>query len=70
MESIDELQTVERECIARFRAKAAQIKEAHPELTSQICTARAIQALPRTADRYMGVRQRLMFAGYPAMPLR
>jgi hypothetical protein len=70
MESVAELQQVEAECIRRFRAKAAEIKSQHPELSAQIAYARAVQALPRTADKYQGVRQRLQWAGVPALPLR
>jgi hypothetical protein len=70
VESISELQQVEAECIRRFRQKAAQIKAEHPELSQQIAYARAIQALPKTADKYQAVRQRLQWAGYPAQPLR
>jgi hypothetical protein len=36
VESISELQEIERQCIARFRTKAAQIKAEHPELSAQI----------------------------------
>jgi hypothetical protein len=39
-------------------------------LSAQICFARAVTSLPRTADRYQGARQRLQWAGYPALPLR
>jgi hypothetical protein len=70
MESIDELQQVEAECVQRFRAKAAEVKAQHPELSQQIAFARAVQALPKTADRYQYVRQRLQWAGIPALPLR
>lgn len=70
MESIAELQETERECIRRFRQKAAEIKEQHPELSAQIAFARAVQALPKTADRYQGARQRLQWAGIPGLPLR
>jgi hypothetical protein len=70
MESIDELVETEKECIRRFRAKAAQIKTEHPELSQQIAYARAIQALPKTADRYAGVRQLLQWRGIAALPLR
>ena len=70
MESISELQEVEADCIRRFRAKAAEIRSAHPELSAQIAFARAVQALPRTADKYQGARQRLQWAGFPALPLR
>jgi hypothetical protein len=68
--SIAELQAVESECIGRFREKAAQIRAANPELSAQIAFARAVQALPRTADKYQGVRQRLLWMGVPALPLR
>jgi hypothetical protein len=70
MESIDELRQVEAECIRRFRAKASEIRAAHPELSAQIAFARAVQALPRTADRYHFARQRLQFCGIPSLPLR
>ena len=70
MEGIEELQATEAECIKRFRQKASEIRAQHPELSPQIAFARAVQALPRTADRYQGARQRLQWAGYPALPLR
>lgn len=70
METIEELQAVEVECLKRFRTKATEIRAAHPELSAQIAFARAVTALPRTADKYQAARQRLMFAGYPALPLR
>lgn len=70
MESISELQETERECIARFRTKAAEIRAQHPELSSQIAFARAVTSLPRTADKYQAARQRLQWAGVPALPLR
>ena len=70
MEGIQEFQEVEAECIRRFRQKAAEIRAQHPELTSQIAFARAVQALPRTAEKYGYARQRLQFCGIPALPLR
>jgi hypothetical protein len=70
MQSISELQQVEAECVRRFRKKAAQIKAEHPELTSQIAFARAVQAMPQTANRYQYARQFLQYAGVAAMPLR
>jgi hypothetical protein len=70
MESIAELQEIERQCIARFRRKAAEIRAANPELSAQIAYARAVESLPRTADKYQVARQRLQWAGYPALPLR
>jgi hypothetical protein len=70
MEGIEQFQEDERQCIARFRERAAQIKAANPELTPQIAFARAVQSLPKTADKYSYARQRLQFAGIPALPLR
>ena len=70
METIEELQAIEAECIKRFRAKASEIRAAHPEMSTQIAFARAVQASPKTCDKYQACRQRLMFAGFPALPLR
>jgi hypothetical protein len=69
-ESVEELQSQEMECLRRFRAKAAEIRAAHPELTSQIAFARAVEALPRTASKYQYIRSRLGLMGVPALPLR
>jgi hypothetical protein len=69
-EGIAELQQVEAECIRRFRAKAAEIKAQNPELSAQIAYARAVEALPKTADKYQFARSRLQWAGIPALPLR
>jgi hypothetical protein len=68
--SIAELQAIEAECIRRFRAKAAEIRAANPQLSAQIAYARAVQALPKTADRYQAARSRLQWAGIPAQSLR
>lgn len=70
MEGIAEFQETERECLKRFRAKATEIRAANPEMTASIAFAKAVQALPRTADKYQYARQRLQFAGVPALPLR
>jgi hypothetical protein len=56
--------------LRRFRTKAAEIRGANPQLTAQIAFAKAVQALPKTADRYQAARQRLQWAGIPALPLR
>jgi hypothetical protein len=69
-ESLTEFRATERECISRFRKKSDEIRAAHPELSAQIAFARAVQALPKTADRYQYARQRLQYAGIPALPLR
>ncbi len=69
-ESVSELQEIEAECLKRFRAKAAEIRGAHPEMTASIAFARAVQALPKSADRYAYARQLLQMRGVAAMPLR
>jgi hypothetical protein len=68
--STAQLQEIERQCIAKFRQKAAQIRSERPELTVQVAYAKAIQALPRTSDRYQGIRQILQWRGVAALPLR
>ena len=70
MENVAEFRETERECIARFRQKASEIRAQHPELSVQVAFARAVAALPKTADRYQYARQRLQWAGHPALPLR
>jgi hypothetical protein len=67
---IDAMQAVERECISRFRKKAAEIRAANPQMTAQIAFAKAVEALPKTADKYQYARQRLQWAGIAALPLR
>jgi hypothetical protein len=69
-ESIAELQEVERRCLQKFRAKAAALRVADPSLSVQVAFARAVTALPKTADRYQNARQRLQWMGVPALPLR
>jgi hypothetical protein len=70
MGGIDELQQTEAECIRRFRTKAAEIKAQHPELPSSVAFSRAVAMLPRTAEKYLYVRNRLGAAGVAALPLR
>jgi hypothetical protein len=69
-ESIAELQEVERRCLKKFRAKAAALRSADPTLSVQIAFARAVEALPKTADAYQHARQRLQWMGVVALPLR
>jgi hypothetical protein len=70
MGGIDELQQTEAECVRRFRQKAEAIRAQHPELSSQICFARAVELLPKTAERYQHARHRLLMMGIEALPLR
>lgn len=68
--SIEELVETERECIARFRQKAQELRKADPKLTQEYAMAKAAELMPRTANRYLYARQRLQFMGVPALPLR
>jgi hypothetical protein len=70
MESIEELQAVEAECLRRFRVKAAELKAQHPEWTQQIAFAKSVTLLVKTADRYQHARMLLQWRGIPALPLR
>jgi hypothetical protein len=70
MGGIDELQRTEQECLARFRRKAQEIRSQHPELSGQVAFARAVEALPRTSEKYQYTRHRLLLMGIAALPLR
>ena len=70
VESIESLRETEADCLSRFRTKAKAIQAANPSLSPQICFARAVEALPKSAERYQYVRSRLQFTGIPALPLR
>jgi hypothetical protein len=69
-ESVEELVAIERECLARFRQRAAQLKAQNPSLSDSIAFCRAVESLKRTSDKYSWVRQRLMYLGIPGLPLR
>jgi hypothetical protein len=70
MESIESLQETEMECLRRFRAKAAEIRAANPMMTAQVAFVKAVESLPRTADRYQSARMMLQWRGIEALPLR
>jgi hypothetical protein len=70
METIEELQATEAECLKRFRLRASEIRAQHPEMSASICFAKAVTQLVRTADRYQHARMLLQWRGVPALPLR
>jgi hypothetical protein len=70
MESLSELREVERLCIAKFRQRAGEIKAQHPEWSQQTCFAKAIESLPKTSNKYLQTRDRLLWMGAPSLPLR
>jgi hypothetical protein len=69
-ESTEELVAVERECLARFRQKAAELRAVSPTMTAQVAFCRAVTMLPKTADKYQFARALLQERGHAALPLR
>jgi hypothetical protein len=69
-ETNEELREVERECLARFRVKAAEMKAQNPGLKASYAFAKAVTELPRTADKYAFATQCLRNRGIPSLPLR
>ena len=69
-ETVEQLQQTEAECIRRFRAKASEIRAAHPELTGEVAFAKAVSQLPKTAEKYQFTRHRLLMSGVGPLPLR
>ena len=70
METVEQLQATEGDCIRRFRAKSQRIQAAHPDLSQSICFARAVEGMPKTAATYQYTRGRLQLMGVAALPLR
>jgi hypothetical protein len=69
-ESDSELREIEAEALKRFRLKGREIQGAHPEWSERICFARAVEQLPKTADKYAFATQLLRSRGHAALPLR
>jgi hypothetical protein len=67
--SLDELQSIEAECLRRFRARARKLMVETPGLKRDIAFARAVEQMPRTAYRYQYTRHLLAMAGVRALPL-
>jgi hypothetical protein len=70
METIGDWQAVERECIRRFRSRAAELRAAEPGLTEAEAFCRAVEQLKETAARYQRARLILAPAGIASLPLR
>jgi hypothetical protein len=68
-EDIEELRQAEAECVRKFKARAQLIRAVDPRLSREIAFARAVEELPKTANRYQHVRARLGLAGVAALPL-
>jgi hypothetical protein len=67
---LEELRETERQCIAKFRQRASEIKAQHPEWSRETCFAKAIESLPKTSNKYLHIRDRLLWMGAPSLPLR
>ena len=68
--SDSELQDTERECLAKFHARARKLAASNPDVSSQILFAMAAEQMPRTFERYQHVRGLLQLRGIAAQPLR
>jgi hypothetical protein len=69
-ESVEQLQRTEAECLQRFRSKASQLQVQHPEWSASICFSKAVEQLPRSAEKYQLTRHRLLMSGVGPLPLR
>jgi hypothetical protein len=69
-ESVGALQSEELACLQKFRARAAKLAASNPTLSKQMLFTKACEAMPKTLERYMWVRQRLLLMGVGPLPLR
>jgi hypothetical protein len=65
---IDSLVEEEKECVRRFKAKAAELRNSG--MSEERAFTEAIQRLPKTCERYQLCRLRLAQMGVPSQPLR
>ena len=63
-----QLQETEADCLRRFRAKADKLRAADPRLSKEIAFARAVELMPKTANRYQSTRSLLQLRGVPSLP--
>ena len=66
----EELREIEASCIAKFKAKAEEIRRMDPGISPAAAFAKAAEALPAVASRYNYVRILLADLGIPSLPLR
>jgi hypothetical protein len=69
-ESVEALQAEELACLQKFRARASKLASSNPTFSKQMLFSKACEAMPKTLERYMWIRQRLQLMGVPAQPLR
>jgi hypothetical protein len=58
-DSIERLRELERECVARFEEKARLLRLENPSLSPSVAFSRAVASLPKTAQRYRELRQKI-----------
>jgi hypothetical protein len=68
--SVESLQAQERECLSRFRQRAAELRAQHADWSSTYSFTKACEGLPKTLSRYMWLSQMLQARGVPMQPLR
>ena len=68
--SVESLQSEEQICLGKFRAKASELRQQHGDWSSKYCFTKAIELLPRTANRYLWLSQMLQARGIGMQPLR
>jgi hypothetical protein len=65
-----ELQSIEEDCLQRFRTRAAEIRKGNPGMSTDRAFQEAVLSLPAIASRYDNVRLLLAQMGVPSLPLR
>jgi hypothetical protein len=67
--STEELVAIEKVCLDKFQEKARAIRAANPVLSREIAYAKAVQLLPKTANRYQLTRELLAERRVRCLPL-
>ena len=68
--STESLQSEELICLSKFRAKANELRSMHGDWSAKFCFTKAIELLPKTANRYLWLSQMLASRGIQMQPLR
>jgi hypothetical protein len=69
MNTEESLREQERECLAKFRARAAKLAAQYPGSDRKALFARACEQMPRTMQTYLFATSRLHMLGVPSLPL-
>jgi hypothetical protein len=69
-DTVEELRDAEVACLKKFWRRADQLRAAHPGASQQVLFSKACEAMPKTLEKYLYVRQRLQLFGLPALRLR